>query len=827
MKIILKYLLKSLLHRRVQTGLVIFSITCASSLIFANEGFKNTCEKMFYEADTRHAGTADYLAINELVEIDDQIMDKLHQEDGFQYVAPIIKQDLLYAPSVEEMYYYHTYGMDYKDYMDYNPVPMKSGTVDEFSGNQVIVGDAFAKINGWNVGDSISLEYNQVEYAFEIVGISQPKGIFLRELADGGTMIIPLDTMKEITDKKVNMIYFKLKDSATMDSEQEANQLKAQFEKLGQKYPQLNLEYTIDTQLIRAETNTYVMPFKISSIAVFFMSMFLIHAAFKILYEERISSFGIMRSVGLTKKKLNKLLVFESGALGIIGGVAGCILGIGVFMVIQKLYFSQEESFGSTIALTITLKQVLMSVLGAVILAVISMLLPILGIWKKSVKDIMLQKPDQKVTKKSKGWVIGITICVLVLVGANFIRLSWVGMVVASTFVTFLLVSIILLSNGLLRLVSHIFTKIRVDRAISLGVQNVRDNKILANNFRLFAVMIALVSFMVSLFKSMSYDLHDAYATKYLYDATVEVVEPISNAKERFEKIEGVACVEPYNMNYDMREVNTNTFMNGVYGIDGKEFFDYYWVPEQEEIEEMVAKLDDESIITTKIVQSKFGFSIGDTMELQFKIVGFVDTNLGIGHTAYISSDAYNKMTGTNGYHLFCVKGKGSQEQLKRNIKRAFTKNISSLVTKEEQELANADKVDSIFNAINSYTYFAVIIGLIGLFNQIISGYLERKRSIALYRCMGMSKKSISKMIFVEALVIGILGSGLGVIVGVIMMQMIPYLVGMMWGFVVIKPAYLEMLCMVVFGLVGLLMVSMVPLRASRKISLLEHLRYE
>jgi len=277
----------------------------------------------------------------------------------------------------------------------------------------------------------------------------------------------------------------------------------------------------------------------------------LIHAAFKILYEERISSFGIMRSVGLTKKKLNKLLVFESGVLGIIGGVAGCILGIGVFMVIQKLYFSQEESFGSTIALTITLKQVLMSVLGAVILAVMSMLLPILGIWKKSVKDIMLQKPDQKVTKKSKGWVIGITICVLVLVGANFIRLSWVGMVVASTFATFLLVSIILLSNGLLQLVSHIFTKIRVDRAISLGVQNVRDNKILANNFRLFAVMIALVSFMVSLFKSMSYDLHDAYATKYLYDATVEVVEPISNAKERFEKIEGVACVSHFTSSSD------------------------------------------------------------------------------------------------------------------------------------------------------------------------------------------------------------------------------------------------------------------------------------
>lgn len=59
------------------------------------------------------------------------------------------------------------------------------------------------------------------------------------------------------------------------------------------------------------------------------------------------------------------------------------------------------------------------------------------------------------------------------------------------------------------------------------------------------------------------------------------------------------------------------------------------------------------------------------------------------------------------------------------------------------------------------------------------------------------------------------------------LMQLIPYLVGMMWGFVVIKPAYMEMLSMVVFGLIGLLMVSLVPLRASKKISLLEHLRYE
>lgn len=834
MKIILKYLIQSLFKRKVQTGLVIFSIACASSLIFANEGFKVICEKMFYEADTRHAGTADYLATNEVEEIDDEVMKQIKAEAGFDYIAPIIKKDLLYAPSVEDSYYYHTYGMNYEDYMNYNPVPMKSGTVKDFGGYQVIVGDAFAKKNDWNVGDKITLEYNLAEFEFEIVGISEPKGIFLRELADGGTMIIPFDTMKEMTDAQVNMIYFKNDRLEQANLEQRAVQLKERYEEFSQKYPLLNLEYTIDTQLIRAETNTYVMPFKISSIAVFFMSMFLIHAAFKILYEERISSFGIMRSVGMTKKKLNRLLILESGLLGVVGGLLGCILGIGVFMVIQKLYFSQEDSFGSTIALTISLKQVLISISGAVLLAIMSILLPIKEVWKKSVKDIMLQKPDQKLNKKSKAWMVGIMISVLVLIGANFLCLSWVGMVAASTFATMMLVGVVLLSDGLLQFVSYLISKLHLDRAISLGVQNVRDNKILANNFRLFAVMIALVAFMVSLFKSMSFDLHDAYDTKYLYDATVEFVEPIADAEEKFMEIDGVESVEPYNMNYEMREVNTNTFMNGVYGIDGKEFFDYYWMPENEEIEQMVAKLDDESIITTRIMQSKFGFSLGDTMELQykemtkrFKIVGFVDTNLGIGHTAYLSSNAYNKMMGSNGYYSFCVKGNVEQEQLEKNIKRAVTKNISSIVTKENQELANADKVDSIFNAINSYTYFAVIIGLIGLFNQIISGFLERKRSIALYRCIGMSKKSISKMIFVEALVIGILGSGLGILIGFIMMQLIPYLVGMMWGFVVIKPAYMEMLSMVVFGLIGLLMVSLVPLRASKKISLLEHLRYE
>ncbi len=172
-----------------------------------------------------------------------------------------------------------------------------------------------------------------------------------------------------------------------------------------------------------------------------------------------------------------------------------------------------------------------------------------------------------------------------------------------------------------------------------LGAKNVTDNPVLSKNLRLFAGIIAIVAFMSSIFASLSFDLHDAYKTKYLYDVTMEMKESKEDETNRLLAIDGVTGVTPYSSDYETLETNKNIFLNSLFGIKDIDFFDYYAAEGVDTCREAINHLNDgNNIITTEIMHSKFGYNLGDKMILQrnnkemtFTITGFVDTNNGIG----------------------------------------------------------------------------------------------------------------------------------------------------------------------------------------------------
>lgn len=831
MRSVIRYLQKSLWDKRIQTILILFSIAASSSLIFANEGFQRTCEYMFYKADTRFAGTADYVFTSKEEENAISKMDikKLKAENTLQYAVAFIKTDILYTPEKEDsgdMFYFHAYGVQMDEFIKYNPFVFYKGNGENFSGKKVILGREYASKNDLNVGDSMNLEYNGHSYAFKVVGIAEKEGIFLRELADGGSILIPYETMEDLWGMEPNLIFAKAKDGEILSNQWNALQL---------TYADLQAKLTIDKDLIRSETNTYVMPFRISAIAVLFMSIFITYGGFSIICEDRVPAIGIIRNLGITKVKMNLLLLMENIGMGFFGGVGGCVMGIVVLRFIQSIYFSDSQNFGTSAPLLFGLREIGYTLSAAVGISILCGIVPICKLSAKSLKEIMLQRPEQKFRKNTRIWIIGAILLLICTVGVRETTMSWTGMIIGAGLVTLLLISLILISPVILRLCNIAMEKCNAPYEMILGVRNVMDNKVLFNNFRLFSVMIAIVAFMVTLFESLSFDMHDAYQTKYRYQVLTQLKEAEIEDYEKMMSVEGVTSVAPYNINYDTMEMASGTFMNGIYGIQDEAFFDFYAVDGLEKARDAIQNLDNGNyIVTTGIMKSKFGFQLGDTMILKcndrtmkFMISGFVDTNNGIGHVAYISGESFKKLTGTDRFHFYAIKGKQTAAQLKKNVKRAFQKNILSIETNQEQEQANADKVDAIFKSINSYTFFAVMVGIVGMINQIIGGYLERKRSLALFRCIGMSRKSMSKMILTEALVIGIIGSGLGIFIAAIMMQGIPCLVGMLWGNVRIHPAEMEIGIMSFVGIFALFLISILPLREASNLSILESMRCE
>lgn len=829
MTIVFKFLWKSLNEKKARTFLVFFSIAASASLIFANEGFKRTVEYMFYEADTRHAGNSDLL-INVKSEvgakewIDTELL-KVYQ-DEFIYANSFQKQYALYAQNIEDMYYYQIYGVNMEQFQEHNPFELKEGEYGDWTGYKVVMGDAYAKKYDFLVGDTMTLELNGGTYDFTVVGIAKQEGIYLRELADGGTLFAPKETIEAIFGGKTNQVYIKVKNPLKLTDI---------YEQLTQTFSEYQVYYTIDDKLIKAETSNYVLPFRIASMAVVFMSMFIIFTGFGLITNERISSLGTLRSLGLTRKKLNHILLLESAGIGALGGFAGCVLGLGVLSFIKNTYFKNNGTFSNSAPLLFGIKEIMIAVLTAVLITSASAFLSIRKTTKLQIKEIILHRSEQKVTKKSKLWVIGLLFFISCIVIPPYLPITLFSMILSCSLATGVLIGLVLFIPGLVKLLAEAAAKLGLSEEVYLGIRNVKDNKALSSNLKLFSAMIAIVAYMVSIFNTMSYDLDKAWKYNNLYEVSVTLRESDEDSLERVKAVEGVTDAVGYYVNYECELSEDGVFLNMFYGIEDKSFFDMNVVGGLNEVQGALDSLNDgNNIITTNILKAKLGLKLGDVLriksqgkEADFTVTGFVETNLGIGHVGYISGDNFKKFIGTTNYDCFQVKGNVDQDTLKLNLKREFTKDILLIETKRELEQANADKVDSIFKSINIYTYFAVGVGMLGMLNNIMAGFMQRKRSLALYRCIGMSKKGINKMLLTEAITIGLLGSLLGLCASIIMMRTIPQVVGLMWGNVAAQPATTAITVLSISGFFAMLMVSLLPLRHSGKISIMDHMKYE
>ncbi len=828
MSIVIKLLWKSLIQKKARTLLVLFSIAVSSAIIFANEGFKSTVAHMFYEANTRHAGNSSLIVTTKLDVgakewIDTELLKPYRSR--ILYANSFIREQALYAPKLEDMYYFQIYGVDMNEFQQHNPFTLKEGDYGKWSGFQIVMGEVYADKYNISVGDTITLEMKGKNYDFTVVGIAKQEGIYMRELADGGTLFAPEETIAEIFGGEANLTFIK---------EKEAEQLQKLYEDLKETLKDYNVAYTIDPYIIEAEISSYVLPFRISSIAVIFMSMFIIFTGYGLIINERISSLGTLRSLGLTRRRMARILLLESSGIGIFGGLLGCGLGWLILKLIKDIYFKDNGTFTTSGPIVVGSKELITTIMAAVVITCLSAISSIRKTTKLQIKEIILHRMEQKVSRHSKLWSIGALLFVTCMFLPKFLPTNLAGMIAANMLAIGALVGSIFLIPAIIWVLTKAAASCGLPGEVCLGIRNARDSKTLANNLKLFSAMIAIVAFMVTIFHTMSYDLHDAWEHKNLFEVSFTLRESKEDSLSRVKSVEGVTKAIAYYANYECKITDKNEFLNILYGIEDIDFFDMNVVGDLDKAHEAVKHLKDgKNVITTTILKDKLGLKLGDYLRItygdrteEYKITGFIDTNNGIGHVAYIAGANYRSLIGTTNYDTFMVQGNTTPE-LKLNLKREFTRDILTINTKEELKNANADKVDSIFNAINIYTYLAVAVGMLGMMNNIVAGFIERKQSLALYRCIGMSRRGISRMLLTEAVTLGVVGSAMGLVTALTMMNTIPQTLGLMWGKVAPRPATVEIVILCLAGLLTMLAMSIIPLRGSRKISIMESMKYE
>ena len=240
--------------------------------------------------------------------------------------------------------------------------------------------------------------------AFTVVGICQRFSYELEDYsAPGYSVITKMDESVTANEHDSLSVYLKL------------NKPRKVYElakDLHEKYGANNFTYNSEVLRYQGISNIGGFNRVIYSLATIVMilimvgSISLIYNSFSISVSERKKQFGLLSSVGATRKQLINSVFYEALVIGLIGiplGIGSGILGIGVTLYLLKDNF--VRMIGERLPVELTLSVSLPSVIAAIIVSIITILIsayiPARRAKKISAMDAVRQTADIKLTART------------------------------------------------------------------------------------------------------------------------------------------------------------------------------------------------------------------------------------------------------------------------------------------------------------------------------------------------------------------------------------------------------------------------------------------
>ena len=137
---------------------------------------------------------------------------------------------------------------------------------------------------------------------------------------------------------------------------------------------------------------------------IMFGSVSLIYNAFSISVSERTKQFGLLSSIGATKKQLKRMVFFEAFAVSVIGIPLGVLAGVGGIGVTLMLLGDKFKSMGFAVdmKLSVSPAAIIIAAIVALITVLISAWIPSRRATKVSAVEAIRQNIDVKNTKPVK-----------------------------------------------------------------------------------------------------------------------------------------------------------------------------------------------------------------------------------------------------------------------------------------------------------------------------------------------------------------------------------------------------------------------------------------
>jgi putative ABC transport system permease protein len=312
--------LKGAFRRKMRSGLTIagiaIGIMLVTALLMVAGGLEAQFERIIEE------GGGDFVVMEKnapdlmLSRVNVSTKHELEKIDGISWVSGMV----FTTAQVRGRPYVIIFGAEPDEMTSqrFNTIEGRSLTPSDT--RKVVIGRMFAVQEELQVKDTIEIKNK----SFEIVGIYETGASF----EDGGG-VIPLSEVQSLfnIEDQVSLLYVKVKDINQVD------EIRATIES---RFPELmalkQTEVAAQQEDLQLITSIAAL---ISLIAILVGSIIIMNTMVMSVME-RTNEIGILRAIGWKKRKILTMILKESLAISIFGGVIGILLAVGVVKVLTS-----------------------------------------------------------------------------------------------------------------------------------------------------------------------------------------------------------------------------------------------------------------------------------------------------------------------------------------------------------------------------------------------------------------------------------------------------------------------------------------------------------
>ncbi|VXB94000.1 putative ABC transport system permease protein [Maribacter litoralis] len=514
--------------------------------------------------------------------------------------------------------------------------------------------------------------------------------------------------------------------------------------------------------------------------------------------KEKLKAVAVLKCLGATRKQTFYIYLIQIAGMGFLGGLIGTVIGL----VLQQTFpIILQEFLPFQVEITTSFQAIFVGLILGVCMSVLFALSPLVNTW--FVSPLQVLRVQENIGKKARPlqiWVV-VAIVVFVLLFAYYLLGRWTF---AFSFVAGILVTFSILAGvsiGFMRLIKRNFPK-----SWSFAARQSLLNLYRPNNQTVVLILaIGIGTFLIStlyftkdfLLAKTSFEASADSPNLILFDVQtaqrdavantitpkgLPVIDNIPIVTMRLERIKDrnvndirldtTTRINKWILNHEFRTTYRDSMIASEKLLEGE------WIPSVSPNSEVIPISLSDNVANDALV------TLGDT--LLFNVQGKLMTTVvgNIRQVDWARMQLNFSIVFPNGvlekapqFHVVTTNApdKKSSADLQRELVKKFP-NVSIIDLRQVVTLVE-NILDKISWVITFMAFFSILTGIIVLIGSVRNSKYQRIRESVLLRTIGAQSKQILKINALEYLFLGVLGSGVGVLLSLVSSFLLAYFI--------------------------------------------------